>query len=232
MDWFAGGVSVCGSRHALNQDSVGFHRDGDAWILTVSDGLGSKKRSQIGSGALCAAAWTQLCLSVPEEVFRDPVEFLRQVHLRWLRELEGEVINDCCATALILLATPGKALSMQLGDGFIAAVADGSAHILLDDKSEHFINETDCLQEVFTPEFVRWEVIEYETFQGALMCSDGVEIGDMTEETLGGFTKNFCSEFSGISPGKVEYQVHKWLSGWPGTDDKTAAYLLNKGAAQ
>lgn len=232
MDWFAGGVSIRGSRHEVNQDAVGFHCEGDTWILTVSDGLGSKSRSQIGSKALCTAAWTQLCLSAPEEIFRDPVEFLRQVHGEWLCELRDEAVCECYATALILLATPGKALAMQLGDGFIAVLADGGAHVLLDDKSEHYINETDCLQEVFTPELVRYELIEYETFHGGLLCSDGVEIGDMSKETIAGFTENFCEGCSGLLPGKAEYQVRKWLSGWPGSDDKTAAYLLNKGAAQ
>lgn len=232
MNCFAGGVSICGSRHTQNQDAVAFHNYENGWLITVSDGLGSKKKSEKGSKKVCETVWSCACEFESEKIFQDPVGFLYEVHCRWLHELGEEDIEEFCATVLILLIVSGKALAMQLGDGFISVCADGRTLVLIDDKSDHYINETDCFQQTFSPELVRYHVITFNSFESALLCSDGVEIGEMTEKDIAEFTRCFAEGFSGMVPGKVEQDVRKWLSQWPGTDDKTAAYLLpkNKGA--
>lgn len=232
MNCFAGGVSLRGSGHSMNQDSMAYHNYEDGWLLAVSDGLGSRKKSQIGSAALCNAAWICACQSSSEDIFRQPESYVRQVHQEWLSLLEQErveSIDDCCATVLILMIVPGKAIAIQLGDGFIALCADDAVSVLLDDKSEHFINETDCFQEEFALEPVRYEAVCFESFQGALLCSDGVEIGDMSRKEVAEFSREFVDSFSGMHPGKVNYSVGEWLRDWPGADDKTTVYLLRKG---
>ena len=50
-----GGVSLKG-KHAINQDSFSALKVHGGYVVAVSDGLGSRPRSQAGSAALCQVA--------------------------------------------------------------------------------------------------------------------------------------------------------------------------------
>ena len=52
-----GGVSLKGNYHDINQDFFITKEYDDGYILVVSDGMGSKKMSQLGSKAICEAVY-------------------------------------------------------------------------------------------------------------------------------------------------------------------------------
>ena len=222
-------VSLRGTRHIVNQDHGCIHHYDNNWLMVVSDGLGSKKKSQLGSYAVCEAAQKVFFQSDTEDIFFQPEQFMTLVHQEWLQQLEGENIDDCSATVLILALLKNRGIAIQLGDGFISILADGMSYILLDDKTEHYINETDCFEKDFDPSLLRYTVFDFDFFQCALLCSDGVEIGEMTKLDIEGFSRNFYDSFRELDRGTVKHKVRQWLKHWPGSDDKTTVYLISQG---
>ena len=115
----------------------------------------------------------------------------------------------------------------RLGDGFLAIYADEKVTCLYDKKENYFANETDCLKENLEREKIEMIEIEYSNFQGAVLCTDGVEIGTMQEEDIAGFTQEFVDEYSNKEKVEVLDEIESWLKDWPGTDDKTLAFVMD-----
>lgn len=226
VDMLLNGLSIKGSYHSKNQDSYACQKIDDSYIVAVSDGLGSKKSSELGSAALCRSA----CDIVSE--YRDEISdmnvvvFIRLVYERWIYRLKGEKISDCYATMLILLVLPKRIVAIRLGDGFVAFWTDNGIEVLLDQKEDHFVNETDCLTEVFMEDKIQYSEVAYSEFHGGILCSDGVGIGNMTEKEVRDFTMNFIEEYRSYSESDLIKDVEGWLEDWTGTDDKTLAFVL------
>ena len=68
--------------------------------------------------------------------------------------------------------------------------------------------------------------IEYSEFQGAVSCTDGVEIGTMQEDDISNFTREFVDEYSNQDRDEVIAEIETWLKDWPGMDDKTLAFVM------
>ena len=221
----AGGVSIQGTYHDQNQDSFWTYADENVAILAVSDGLGSCKLSALGSHAFCDCVREVLCNEDP--VPTDFELICSELHQKWLEHLTGYPIEDCCSTGLFAVWRDSVLTMGAIGDGFVAAVYnDGDVSVLLDEKNDHYINETDCLQESF--DMTCWRVLQFPctTLTGIIGSSDGMEIYPGGEDQIQRFAKEFFASYQRMNSEEIKCNIVEWLSKWPGTDDKTLAFCL------
>lgn len=220
------GISIQGNYHDINQDSFACRNIDGVYIVAVSDGLGSKKTSEVGSKALCESACDVVAEHRYEMEVITPASFAEMVHQKWLKKMELHQISDCYATMLLLLILPEKILAVRLGDGFVSFWADDEIKVLFDRKEDYFANETDCLTEVFAAEKLECLEVPYTRFYGGILCSDGVGIGSMTNLEITNFTKDFIEEYRSYSEKELISEIGGWLKDWTGADDKTLAFVL------
>ncbi len=223
-----GGVSVKGSYHQINQDFFIAQRIENGFVVALSDGLGSKKTSQIGSKAICESVVEEAVALKQSLADITPSEFISNVHSRWLEKIPPHTINECYATILALVFYCGRLLALRLGDGFIGFWTNNGVHVLFDRKENYFANETDCLTELFSIEL--FEFVEYEISElnGGVMCSDGIAIGEMQENDLKSFTKDFVEGYNTMSVDEINKDIESWVKDWQGIDDKTLAYFISE----
>lgn len=222
------GISIMGSYHNQNQDSFEVIEIKNGYVLVVSDGLGSKKDSKRGSSYLCKSVVENAELL--EYRLRDisVYEFINNVYLTWKNKLKEYDINQCYATMLFLIIFESRLFAVRLGDGFISINADEIIKVLYDKKDCYFANETECLKEEFNIENLEIYEMEFEEFNGAILCSDGVGIGTMKEEEIRSFTNEFVYGYSTMSKEEVRKDIYNWLSDWTGSDDKTITYIISE----
>ena len=219
-------VSLCGGRHPLNQDCGCVRQLDQCTVLVLSDGLGSRTHADRGSALLCDSVIREA--EEQGEGLRDltPQQFAEKVHRHWCKAVRPWGIGNCEATLVAVLLMKESVLMVQMGDGFAAVLADGVVRVLLDEKRERFLNQTSCFSERFRPEEVTGLRFPCRKPEGCVLCSDGVEVGDMTAPTVGKFCREFSAGYSGMSREAIRADVSRWLEDWPGEDDKTLVYAL------
>lgn len=222
----SGGISIMGSYHDVNQDSYLSKPYKDGYIMVVSDGMGSKSLSHFGSKCICESVYdvvSNYTFDLDVISFKD---IIYVCHDEWKKRLSDYEIKQCYATLLVAVIRKNKISAARLGDGFLAVYTDGKVTCLYDKKENYFVNETDCLKEELDREKVEIVEIEYSEFQGAVSCTDGVEIGTMQEEDISNFTREFVNEYSNQDRDEVIAEIETWLKDWPGMDDKTLAFVM------
>lgn len=222
----SGGISIIGSYHDVNQDSYLSKPYKDGYIMVVSDGMGSKSLSHFGSKCICESVYdvvSNYTFDLDVISFKD---IIYACHEEWKKRLSNYEIKQCYATLLVAVIRKNKISAARLGDGFLAVYTDGKVTCLYDKKENYFANETDCLKEKLDREKVEIVEIEYSEFQGAVSCTDGVEIGTMQEEDISNFTREFVNEYSNQDRDEVIAEIETWLKDWPGMDDKTLAFVM------
>lgn len=222
----SGGISIMGSYHDVNQDSFLSKSYKDGYIMVVSDGMGSKSLSHFGSKCICESVYdvvSNYTFDLDVISFKD---IIYACHEEWKKRLSDYDIKQCYATLLVAVIREKTIKAARLGDGFLAIYADGNVTCLYDKKENYFTNETDCLKENLDREKIEIVEIEYSKFQGAVSCTDGVEIGTMQEEDIIGFTQEFVDEYSNKEKVEVIEEIESWLKDWPGMDDKTLAFVM------
>lgn len=222
------GVSCQGSYHEINQDSFVCDSVKSGYVLVLSDGMGSKKFSQYGSKAICEIIKREFEKEVLPLEKLNWISFLENCHIKWIEEVEKYEITQCYATMLVLLVQGNYLKAARLGDGFLSILADDRVHILMDRKEDYFANETDCLMGIFDEDRLEILEIEFDKFSGAVACSDGIEIGVMKQEEISSFTRDFLEEYSKICRTDGKQDIERWISTWPGVDDKTIAYIIEE----
>lgn len=222
----SGGISIIGSYHDVNQDSYLSKPYKDGYIMVVSDGMGSKSLSHFGSKCICESVYdvvSNYTFDLDVISFKD---IIYACHEEWKKRLSNYEIKQCYATLLVAVIRKNKISAARLGDGFLAVYTDGKVTCLYDKKENYFANETDCLKEELDREKVEIVEIEYSEFQGAVSCTDGVEIGTMQEDDISNFTREFVDEYSNQDRDEVIAEIETWLKDWPGMDDKTLAFVI------
>lgn len=222
----SGGISIIGSYHDVNQDSYLSKPYKDGYIMVVSDGMGSKSLSHFGSKCICESVYdvvSNYTFDLDVISFKD---IIYACHEEWKKRLSNYEIKQCYATLLVAVIRKNKISAARLGDGFLAVYTDGKVTCLYDKKENYFANETDCLKEELDREKVEIVEIEYSEFQGAVSCTDGVEIGTMQEDDISNFTREFVDEYSNQDRDEVIAEIETWLKDWPGMDDKTLAFVM------
>lgn len=221
-----GGISIIGSYHNVNQDSFLCKPYKDGYIMVVSDGMGSKSLSHLGSKCICECVYdvvSNYAFDLDVISFKD---IIYACHEEWKKRLSDFDIKQCYATLLVAVIRKKTIKAARLGDGFLAIYADGKVICLYDKKENYFANETDCLKENLDREKIEIVKIEYSKYQGAVSCTDGVEIGTMQEKDIIGFTQEFVDEYSNKEKEDVIEEIESWLEDWPGMDDKTLVFVM------
>lgn len=231
--WRSFGASVIGPSHLadgmLNQDAwVSFHRVwGDG--VVVSDGLGSKPFSHLGSRAACLAA-VHAIRSWCGDTSIDHAVIAERIKNKWISLLAPLQPADCAATCLFAVRMNcGVVHLAMLGDGLAAVVrGDGMVVSMSDDKSEGFSNITAALSPELTTSDWRWMSLPEEDCQSILLCTDGVA-DDLSD--VYGFVKEFCQAHGALCSVSAARRIRQMLENWPTpghTDDKTIACLVRE----
>ena len=222
-----GGISIKGNTHEKNQDAFICEKIGDSYMAVVSDGLGSKAFSEVGSMALTLAA-RAIFIGRNGIIcdIDDMKDFVSDVHSRWLVSLSVQnfSVKDCYCTCLICIVLKNKIFAARLGDGFIGILSDDKISSLFDSKEDSFINETDCLTEKFIVE--EWQFLElpYKFFEGAIVCTDGLTFGENKAEK---FVIDFCKKNFARTRLMIVKDLKFLLENWKSHDDKTLSFMLS-----
>lgn len=225
--WNSWGCSVRGPRHRRksqpNQDAWKARAYSWGNVLAVSDGLGSKPHSDIGSKAACNAV-----ISAARHFAAHPLARIEAIppliHSLWQIFLGPYYTRDCCATCLFAMQISDRIILGRLGDGLIAALGDQIASVIMtDEKEESFSNITYCLSEKFRGEL--WEIRELQAslYPRIMICTDGVS-DDLYEDHRESFSEEVFRNGNNLA------ELRRQLVEWPRpkhSDDKTIACLVN-----
>ena len=222
-----GGVSIKGRTHEKNQDSFICETLDDSYLVAVADGLGSRIFSEIGANSLTRAARAVFIGRRGSVEDTDDLNlFVEEIHSRWLTSLavRNFPIEECLCTCLLLIVQPKKILAAALGDGLIGVLADEKFSCLTDYKENRFVNETACLTEKFLIDDWQFLELAYESFAGAIVCTDGVSFG---ENKSAKFVADFCRENLNRPRREILDDLTRLLENWNSNDDKTLAFVLS-----
>ena len=227
------GASVRGPGHVStgepNQDAWASFRHAWGYGIVISDGLGSKQFSDIGSNAVCCA------VACAANACRDKTEIdhhflFASIKSQWLVGIAPLEPRDCAATCLFaLLLGDGSMHLGLLGDGLAAVIkANGSIVQLTEDKSQGFSNITAGLSPNVTANDWRYLSLQEGECDAVLLCTDGVS-DDL--EDIDGFVKGFLEAHRGLAAESANRDVREMLENWPTpkhSDDKTIACLFRQ----
>jgi serine/threonine protein phosphatase PrpC len=215
-----------------NQDAwASFHRLwGDG--IVVSDGLGSKPFSNLGSDAACVAAkYAAYARRDDAEIDRDSL--FKHIGALWLSLVAPLEPRDCAATCLFAFRLRDDVLHVgMLGDGLAAVLrADGSVVSLSEDKSQNFSNMTAALSPKVAPRDWRYMSLPAHQCVAVLLCTDGVS-DDLDD--VDGFVTGLADTYRPLAAASASRHVRAMLEDWPTprhSDDKTIACLYRVEAA-
>lgn len=234
--WKSYGASVRGPGHvasgAPNQDAWrSFHRTwGDG--IVISDGLGSKPLSHLGSDAACLAV-KYSAHACRDDADVDPESLLKSIGALWLSMVAPLEPRDCAATCLFAFRLCDDLLHVgMLGDGLAAAVrTDGSVVSLSEDKSQGFSNMTAALSPKLTTREWRYMSLPANECAAVLLCTDGVS-DDL--DYVDGFVTGLVDAYRPLAATSASRHLRAMLESWPTpqhSDDKTIACLCREEAA-
>ena len=222
------GISIKGSYHKVNQDFFITRSIDKGFVAVLSDGLGSIKHSQKGSKAICKCA-VKTAVKLGEKLLKiSPKLLMKKLHKQWLRKIRPYKPKDCYATLLLFIVYGNRGIAIRLGDGFIGIWHDGGTDILSDYDEDKILNVTHCLSEKTILSDCAFAEFTFSKLYGGVMCSDGIEISDMREETLRNFTREFVEGYRDMAVKDISKDIYGWLKKWHGNDDKTLAYFISE----
>lgn len=230
------GVSKKGPGHVRlnlpNQDAFLVKDFGICSLVVVSDGLGSKKYSHIGSQAVCNA----VLKSVRQYVYSKKKHHSKNRSLpalikkNWLQLIGDYDENDCSATCLFVLKYGKKIFAAALGDGmiFLNGKKTEDSVLIIDEKDDDFSNSTSSMTSSDYNSKWRFESSNTGLINSVLVTTDGIssdlETGkecDFATDLLGELRK----EKTVLK--KTAY-LENMINNWPvpmHSDDQTAAVM-------
>lgn len=175
-------VSDIGSNHRAllmtNQDAAAFLCVDEDFVLAVSDGVGSCKRSEVGSNSA-----VNCCINVFEKIKNRTIAFendsiAEELIFEWRSSLETEVVDDTCATLKTVFKVGNVIKAFSIGDGFIAVSSDGIS-LLSPTEEASFTNETKCLSSQIKESsfWIADFYLDINKCYAIICCTDGVANG-------------------------------------------------------
>lgn len=226
-----GGASKIGKSHVLagrpNQDAWAAGRSKTMFVAAVSDGLGSRENSQIGSKAAARSVLTASRMVAPETGGADIV---RLVHAVWRVKLAGFDVRSCACTCLFAIRFgTGRLFAAALGDGAITIDNGGKREAL--EFTKDFANSTDAMD---TCKPGDWRLYDEQVSGGLklMLATDGVS-DDIEEGGLFDFADFVINEAAKRAEQRERNgYIRKLLNRWPrpkSGDDKTLV-VIKEGA--
>ena len=226
------GASVRGPGHTErdlpNQDSFLIRTYRWGVVAVVSDGLGSKRFSHIGSAAACRAVVKAIEKARENKEF-DAADLLELIRAYWLVELAPLRSKDCSATCLFTYINDESVVIGRLGDGMIGLLGkDGHPdRVFSDDKEDSFANTTHSLTS--TSALRHWEILRLSrtACTALVLCTDGVS-ADIANGKEAAFMHELYASTKEKRSKKNSLECRHWLTNWPTkghSDDKTLVFL-------
>lgn len=228
MTWQFSRASVIGPAHTHsglpNQDAVGLRRQGLRWVACVSDGMGSKPFSDIGSKTVVRTALDSL--GIAEE---GDKEFVTSLYGRWLKRIKPINPGDAAATCLVAIRVKSNLIRLfQLGDGVILYRSNGVVSVV-SPPGNTFTNETTALG--VSKKFSDWAITEVKLStrgDGVILMSDGIS-EDLPQESLPDFMESLYQSLRKKSIRNRNTWLKRELLDWPTpghSDDKSIAVIF------
>lgn len=224
------------AKNIPNQDAFVLVRRRRFTVLVVSDGLGSKPLSHIGSQSACQVVVSQVQrLSRDKKTFcrlfsgrcRQDVarHFLQGIVHAWSQAILPHHAKECSATCLFAVVSQHGIFTARLGDGMICLLGR-NAQVLLSDKDDTgFSNVTRCLSDQDACQQFQYDFFARKDFSRILLATDGIS-ADLEE----GQELPFASDLFQELERQQQFQRNKYIAtmmrNWPvphHTDDKTLA---------
>lgn len=220
------GATKIGASHRFynlpNQDSYLIKYTKNKAIFVVSDGMGSKKYSRIGSRLICSAIYktAKKFGRISEENYFD---FLQESHMLWKKLTRPYPINELSCTVLVLIVARDYIFKAQLGDGEIIIEKDEVIEYE-PSLSHEFTNISYGLRNEFDKRL--WNVKYIHGVHEKLrffMCTDGIS-NDIKVENFLGFYKALLDSYNDITNKERVTHLNHILDSWKkkgSLDDKT-----------
>ncbi|MDR2694695.1 MAG: protein phosphatase 2C domain-containing protein [Chitinispirillales bacterium] len=219
-----GGASKTGKTHLLtgcpNQDAWVVARAKTMYVAAVSDGLGSRENSQVGSKAAVRSVLTASRMIVPATGGAD---IIRLVHAIWRVRLSGLDVRACACTCLFAIRFgTGRLFAAALGDGVIT-IDSGGKRETLELNGKDFANSTDAM-DTCKPQDWRYRDEQASGGLKLMLATDGVS-DDIEEGGLFDFAEFVINEVAKRVEqrgrnGYVKKLLNRWTRPKSG-DDKT-----------
>ena len=227
---FVCGASVKGPSHVLhglvNQDAFLYLKKRKYSLFVVSDGMGSKPYSDLGSKMACMSVAKEIELFVKNKHSSYPIsQLFENVVERWKKSILPHDVKECSATCLFVFATKTKILTARLGDGMICLLGKESAQsvALTDDKDGSFSNATCSLSDSSAVQEFKYAIYDRSLFKGVVLSTDGIS-SDMNSGKELPFAEDIFCELKKMFFWKRNAFLRNMMEKWPvphHTDDKT-----------
>ena len=144
------GISLAGFSHIGNnipcQDGNAFRLSNDEYILAVTDGAGSSKKSNIGSKLICEEIVNE-CSNYTIKEIKDRewwIKLIKNVHNEILNKDKNNNLQDYRATLLVAIISHEEnlLLTTHIGDGYVLAFDEKNAHIISEPSNGEYVDET------------------------------------------------------------------------------------------
>ncbi|OUQ61831.1 hypothetical protein B5E56_00720 [Flavonifractor sp. An112] len=179
-DLYAVVITDTGISHRLsntpNQDAVLYAFMEDDFVLAVSDGVGSCPKAALGSKMAVRAA-----VKVFEQIRQNRCqkhELPQRLIAEWTSLLNGEKLDDCCATLKIAMKLYDRMVLVSLGDGVLVMTSNGLKVKAPSDEMP-FANQTRCLSSFVSSKEIWIEEVHLDLHISyvVFMCTDGIANG-------------------------------------------------------
>lgn len=226
--------SLKGKGHELNgvvnQDAVGYYLNNYGHVLVVSDGLGSKSESDIGSKVLVETVNKVVALTDDKT---DMPSFIKLLSILWKINIKDDPSEYACTAVVVIVYSSGQVRCLQLGDG-IAVIKDGEDYYELSASKDVFSNMTIGMNK---SKLSDWQSLQFERKSKLQLMlatdgiSDDIEDGQhlqFMQSVIGNFTR----KNGRYKPVKYWNKVVKFIvDNWTcpnSIDDKTMLIYIEK----
>ena len=171
------GISEKGEAHLKidkpNQDAIMFNSIDGAFVIAVSDGLGSCNHSQIGAQkavSLCNDIFIEI---IDEQISFKPEIIVKRLLLLWNESFPEVVAKEYSATLKAVFHINNELVAISAGDGLLLIRIDNTLYTLGNVEGE-FINETACLSFGMNSDIFKTTKLEKVKCVFVFICTDGV----------------------------------------------------------
>jgi serine/threonine protein phosphatase PrpC len=221
--------SVIGPAHqtenAPNQDAVAISRIQNGICAAVSDGLGSRPLSHIGSN-YCVRTVSRI-ISKNNHDQRTPSELTEQVQLEWNHHFgkEASKYESTCLWASV--GSHGYGQAAQVGDGMVMIKSQGHFQIMTPDR-EGFGSETQTIGRAKLIDHTSTRFQLSQPGDGVLLLTDGIS-DDLIPEYLEAFYDAVFLRLNRTNKRRCKKWLTKELREWSTPfhgDDKSIAGIF------